>query len=397
MKTIRNLPLQGKKVLLRVDFNVPLIGNGNGEKKVFDDHRIRAVLPTIEYLLKHKAKVILISHLGRPEGKQNLDFSLDPATLRLQELLKKIVTKCYGVSGAEVERTVGAMAPGEIIMLANLRFYPGEEKNDPHFAKGIAKLGDIYVNDAFAVSHRAHASVEAITHYLPSYSGFLMEKEIETLDHLMKASKSPFLCIMGGAKISDKIGVVTALKDKFDVLAVGGIIGNAFLAGKGLCKGSKRKLTAEDVKIAKKIMIDLTNGHKAFYYPIDVVISSRDDGKGEVITINNKEQFLPHCEVYDIGPMTVATFKSLIKKAKTIFWNGNMGLSEVPIFAKGTEEIALAMSKAKATTIVAGGDTTGFVNQLGLGDKMTYMSTGGGATLEYLAGKKLPGIEVLKD
>jgi phosphoglycerate kinase len=399
MKTIQGLDVAGKKVIVRVDFNVPLKEGENGEKIVSDDGRIRAALPTIRYLKENGAKVILISHLGRPEGKITEEYRLDPAVLRLQELLGDIVVNCNEIYGEEVEKPIEQMKDGDVVMLGNLRFNSGEEENDADFAKKIAAFGDIYVNDAFAVSHRAHASVEAITHFLPSYGGFLLEKEVETLGKLIVNPESPFLLIMGGAKAKDKIGVINKLQDKTDAVLFGGLIANTFLKAQGKDLGSS--VYEEDrLEDAKEITKQFNLSGKKIFCPIDVIVSAQEDGLGEVINIEVDREFEPDWKIYDIGAATAENFKEEISKAKTILWNGDMGMSEVEPFRKGTEEIAKAMAEATqagSMTIICGGDTAGTVHRLGLADKMTYISTGGGAALEFLSGKELPGIKALEN
>lgn len=395
MKLMQDAIVGEKRVLVRVDFNVPLRTLPDGRVEVADDGRIRAVLPTLNYLIKQKAKVILLSHLGRPDGKVVEEFRLDPVVLRLQELIGKIIVKCYSVNGEDVNEVLGEMKPGEIVMLSNLRFYPGEEKNDSEFAKAIAKLGDIYINDAFAVSHRAHASVEAITHFIPSYAGLLMEKEVKTLNSLIKYPGRPFVCIMGGAKAGDKIGVIRGLKDKIDVLLLGGAMANTFLVaeyGKKFGDSLYEENKIEEVRGLRK---ELETAGVKVVLPCDIVVSSKTDGTGEAMTINVNDKFELQWRILDIGPESVKGFGVEIDKAKTVFWNGNMGMSEVKPFDKGTEEIARILAESKATTIITGGDTTGYVNQAGLVEEMTYMSTGGGAALEFLAGKELPGVKAL--
>lgn len=403
MKTLKQALVRNKKVLLRVDFNVPLKEGSNSKKIVGDDGRIKAVLPTIRYLMEKRAKIIILTHLGRPEGRESEEFSLDPVSLRLQELLGQIIIKCYSVADDDVYHAIDEMRPGEILMLKNLRFYPGEEANDKEFAKKLAKLGDVYINDAFGVSHRAHASIEAITHYLPSYAGLLLEKEINILNKLIKKPKRPFVVVMGGAKAKDKIPVIKHLKDKFDELLIGGVIGNSFIASRSVFNMGKSRFEPMDEfqnamdHLGGKYLTKITG-------PRDCVVTDKLDGTGEIriIGASVKQWDMPKGGmIVDIGPETADEYAKVITKAKMIFWNGNMGMSEVAAFAKGTQKIAEAVAKATAgrgvVSIAAGGDTTGFINQAGLADKFTYLSTGGGAALEFLAGLELPGIKSLSN
>ncbi len=397
MKSIRDVDVVGKKVLIRVDFNVPLKDSQMGGKEVSNDGRIRAVLPTLKYLIENKAKVIVMSHLGRPDGQVIEKYSLDPAVLRLQELLGKIVINCGDCVGESVLQTVDQMKEGDVVVLGNLRFHPGEEENDENFAKELAGLGDIYVNDAFAVSHRAHASVEAVTHLLPSYAGFLMEKELETLGSLVKNPEHPFLLIMGGAKAADKIPVIRSLEDKIDAALFGGVVANSFLASGGVDLGAS-KLEADKLPVAKEILDELRKNNKQILLPIDLVVSSSIDGSGEITTVKVGDKFDPSWKALDIGHETIDQFIEIVHTAKTILWNGDVGMSEVSPFDQGTKMLAEAIVEATANgakSIICGGDTTGTVTNFGLADKMTYLSTGGGAALEFLAGMELPGVKAL--
>jgi phosphoglycerate kinase len=373
MRNLHQANLTNQRVLLRVDFNVPL--KEIGEKKelqVADDTRIKAALPTIKYLLSKKAKLIIVTHLGRPEGHFRAKLVLDPVTLRMQKLLGRIVIKCASLDQEEMRDNLEDLQVGEIVTLPNIRFFKGEEQNDLVFARKLAELADLFVNDAFAVSHRQHASCYGVTKYLPSYPGFLMEKEIKTLDHLITHPKHPFVCILGGAKVSEKILVLENLLSKVDYFLLGGIMANTFLKASGL--GLKRSTVAEDrINYAKKI---LAKAKDKIFLSCDY---EWDGGK-----------------IADIGPQTLKHFKSVIKNAKTIFWNGNLGVTEKPDFIYGSLELAKAITQTEATTVAAGGDTIGFLAQMNLAQKFSFISTGGGATLEYLAGLNLPGIEALK-
>lgn len=397
MKSIKDVDLTGKKVLVRVDFNVPLKDSEMGGKEVSNDGRIRAVLPTLKYLVENKAKVILMSHLGRPDGQINKEFSLDPAVLRLQELLGRIVTNCGDCVGEGVRDAVSQMKEGDIVVLGNLRFHPEEEKNDEGFAKELAGLADIYVNDAFAVSHRAHASVEAITRFLPSYAGFLLEKELEVLGQLTHSPEHPFVLIMGGAKAGDKIPIIKSLHNKVDDVLFGGAIANTFWEAKGQDLGAS-KAEADKLDEANKILAQLNNEGKDIGLPSDVVVSKNTDGTGEILTVKIEDEFEADWKVLDIGPETIESYKKLLMAAKTILWNGDVGISEVPPFDRGTKAIAEILVEATANgakTIICGGDTTGTVRNLGVADKLTYLSTGGGAALELLGGLELPGVKAL--
>lgn len=397
MKSIKGVDIQGKKVIVRAAFDVPLRENEMGIREVADDERIRAFLPTLKYLVENKAKVIIISHQGRPDGQVVEKYSLDPVVLKLQELLGKIVVSCGDCLGESVHEAVGQMQDGDVLVLENLRFHRQEEENDEVFAKELASLADIYVNDAFAVSHRAHASIEAITHFLPSYAGFLLEKEIETLGGLMKDPEHPFVLIMGGAKAGDKIPVIESLKDKMDVVLFGGAIANTFLAGQGMDVGASM-YEKEKVEECKRICSDLESAGKNVYLPTDLVVSTQTDGAGEITTVKVGDEFKPEWKALDIGVETVEEFKKVLETAKTVLWNGDLGMSEVSPFDNGTKMVAEYLADITdkgAKTVICGGDTTGTIRKLGLSEKMTYLSTGGGAALELLGGLELPGVKAL--
>ncbi len=383
MRSIKEADVAGKSVLVRVDFNVPL---KNG--KISDDKRIRAALPTIEFLRKKKAKVVLMSHLGRPDGKVAEDLRLGPVALHLSKLLKHPVHYVFDCIGAEVEDTVRGLHEGDVLLLENLRFYAEEEANDVGFAQKLSALADVYVNDAFGVSHRAHASVHAVTKYLPSYAGFLLQKEVAVLSSMLKMPKRPFIAIMGGAKVSDKIGVIENLLKKVDTIIIGGAMMFTFYKALGYEVG-RSKFEPDKIALAKSL---LKKGRKKIVLPVDVVISASPDKKGKTC----KAKAIPKNMMgLDIGPETQAIYSEMIREAKTIFWNGPMGLFEKKPFAKGTFAVAKAMAKAKAVTVVGGGDSVAAVEQLKL--KFTHVSTGGGASLELLEGKKLPGVAVLDE
>jgi phosphoglycerate kinase len=384
--------LAGKKIFLRVDFNVPLDEKGN----ITDDTRIRAVLPTINYALDCSAKVIIASHLGRPKGEKNPKYSMAPAAKRLSRFLDKDVTLATDCIGDSVASLVGNMKPGDVIMLENLRFYPGEEKNDPEFARSLADLADIYVNDAFAVSHRAHASVEAITRFLPVIAaGFLMKNEMGFFDRAMKNPVHPLVAILGGAKVSGKIEVIDNLLTKVDKIIVGG--GMAFTFLKALGYGIGKSLVEEQL-----LETALATYNKArekgvkFYLPVDCVVADRFDPAAE-IKITPIQEIPNDWMALDIGPATTTLFSEALQNAKTIIWNGPMGVFEMDAFSRGTFAMVSAVANSYALTIVGGGDTDVAVHRAGEFAKISYISTGGGAFLELLEGKKLPGIRVLEE
>lgn len=384
MRSLKEADVKGKRVLVRIDFNVPL---KNG--KVGDDKRIRAALPTIEFLRKKRAKVILASHLGRPDGKVVEGLRMLPVAERLSKLLKYPVHCSTDCIGAEVEDQVRGLHDGDVLMLENLRFYPEEEANDRMFAQKLAGFADFYVNDAFGTCHRAHASVAAITEFLPAAAGFLLEKEVKMLSSLLKNPKHPFVAIMGGAKVSDKIGVIDNLLKKVDAILIGGAMMFTFYKALGWEIG-KSKFEANKLNLAKAL---LKKGKKKIFLPTDVIVAKATDSKNAKIFPAHK---LPKSMLgLDIGPETQEIYAEIIREAKTVFWNGPMGMFENKTFAKGTYAIAKAMSNCKGMTVVGGGDSVAAVEQLKLGSKFSHVSTGGGASLEFLEGKKLPGIAAL--
>lgn len=390
-KTIEDIDVAGKKVLVRVDFNVPLDRAGN----VTDDTRIKASLPTIYYLIEHRAKVILVSHLGRPKGKVEERYRLDPVARRLQDLLGKTVIKVNDCIGEEPQAAITGMQPGDVLLLENVRFYTGEEKNDEKFARRLAELADIYVNDAFGTAHRAHASTAGVARFLPAVAGFLMQKEISMLSKALHYPDHPFLAILGGAKVSDKIGVVDHLLEKVDALIIGGGMANTFLKAKGYAVG-KSLLEEDKVTLAKELIEKAKEMGTDFLLPVDLVVALAPDPAA-------RPKVVPASDVpaewmaLDIGPESVKAFQEVIKKAKTIFWNGPLGVFEMASFAAGTFEIARLLAEAQATTIVGGGDTVSAVEKAGVADKITHVSTGGGASLEFLEGRILPGVAALQD
>jgi len=387
-KTIRDVPVSGKRVLVRVDFNVPLEGG-----EVRDDTRIVAAVPTIRYLLDHKARVILASHLGRPKGKPTPEFSLRPVAKRLGELLGMPVAFVGECVGPEAEAAVAALKPGEVLMLENLRFHTEEEANDPEFSRKLAALADLYVNDAFGTAHRAHASTAGVAAYLPAVAGFLMEKEIDYLSRALEAPSRPFVAILGGAKISDKIGVVKNLLGKVDRLLIGGGMANTFLKAQGY--DVAESLVEEDsVAIAKEL---LAQGAGRILLPTDAVVANAfaADAEAKVVPVG---QVPAGWRILDIGPETVKAYSKALRGAKTVVWNGPMGVFEFPRFAEGTFAIARALAKLPgAVTIIGGGDSAAAVEQAGVADKVSHVSTGGGASLEFLEGKTLPGVAALAD
>jgi len=386
-KNIRDVSVNGWQVLVRVDFNVP-VKNG----KVSEDTRIRAALPTIQYLIDQKAMVVLCSHFGRPKGGPDPAFSLAPIADHLSSLLGKKVIFTGDCIGPAAEGAVAELKPGEVVLLENTRFHPEEEKNDPNFAQRLAMLGKIYVNDAFGSAHRAHASTEGVAHYLPGVAGFLMEKEIEFLDKAANDPDHPYIVILGGAKISDKIGVIANLLKKCERLLIGGGMANTFLKAKGLAVGDSLVEDAS-VETARKIMSEA--GGKLML-PEDVVVADKFDAAAMSKTVACSS--VPDgWRILDIGPATVRRYADALKGAKQVVWNGPMGVFEFPNFAKGTRDLAKAVASCGAITIVGGGDSVAAITEAGLADKISHISTGGGASLEFLEGKVLPGIAVLQD
>ncbi len=387
-KTIKDVEWSGKRALVRCDFNVPLDDNQN----ITDDIRIREAVPTIQYLLDHGASVVLCSHLGRPKGKVVDDMRLTPVAGRLSGLLNKPVTKLDDCVGPEVEAAVAAMKPGDVVLLENLRFHAEEEKNDPAFAKQLAALGDVFVNDAFGTAHRAHASTAGVADYMPAVAGFLMQKEIDFLGSAVENPGRPFVAILGGAKISDKIGVIENLLSKADALLIGGGMANTFLKAKG-CEMGDSLVEETSLDQARALM---AKGGDKLVLPVDVVVADAFSADANTKLVR-ADAVQPGWRVLDIGPETVKLFSDKVSGAKTVVWNGPMGVFEMEPFARGTFDVAKALAGSKATTIIGGGDSAAAVEQSGLADRITHISTGGGASLEFLEGIELPGIAVLDD
>lgn len=390
-KTIEDINVSGKRVLVRVDFNVPLDEN----KNITDDTRIKAALPTIRYLLDHQAKVILCSHLGRPKGEFNMKYSLSPVAKRLGELLQKSVILTQDAIGASAKQAVAAMMNGDVILLENVRFYKEEEKNDPAFAKALADLAEVYVNDAFGTAHRAHASTTGVAAYLPAVAGFLIGKELDIMGKALRNPDRPFVVILGGAKVSDKIGVIKNLLEKVNTLIIGGGMAYTFLKASGYEIG-KSLLEADKVALASELMEAAKAKGVQLLLPVDTVIAQEFKADAVYKTVENN-QIPADWQGMDIGPETRLLFAKVIEKAKTVIWNGPMGVFEFPAFALGTRAVAQAMSECQGVTIIGGGDSAAAVEQMGFADKMTHISTGGGASLEFLEGLELPGVAALND
>ena len=390
-KTIRQLSVVNKKVFMRVDFNVPL----DEQRHIIDDTRIQKTLPTIRYVLEQGGAVILASHLGRPKGKRLKEFSLQPVAERLSELLQQPVTMAPDCIGEATKELVSKMKPGDIVLLENLRFHAEEEKNDPDFAKQLAALGDIGVNDAFGCCHRAHASVSGIAAFLPMVAGLLLAKEIQFLGETVTNPEHPFAAIIGGAKISDKINVIDNLLDKVDVMIIGGGMANTFLLAQGYAVG-KSLVEMDKIELAKKLLQKAKQKNVHFLLPVDVTVAFNFANDSEYVVTNLND--IPQTGmILDIGTRSQAIFAEALKDMKTIIWNGPMGVFEMPHFALGTQAVAKAVADASAVSIVGGGDSLAAINQMGLADAITHISTGGGASLEYLEGKALPGIIALQD
>jgi len=386
-KTVKDIDIRGKRVLMREDFNVPM-----ADGKVTDDKRIRAALPTIKYILDQGAALVLMSHLGRPTSASDPAFSLRAASEVLSILLGIPVQMAPDCVGAEVEKMARALKPGEVLMLENTRFHAGEEKNDLELAKQMAALGDIYVNDAFGSAHRAHSSTEGVAHFLPAVSGFLMEQELEYLGRAVANPEHPYVAILGGAKISDKILVVETLLSKCDTLIIGGGMANTFLAAKGL--NMQDSLVEEaSLDTAKSVM---TKHSDKLILPVDAVIADKFDANANT-KIVDVDKIPAGWRMLDVGPKTISLYHTALSGAKLIVWNGPVGVFEMPKFAEGTFALARMLAESKAITVIGGGDSASAVKKAGVADKMTHVSTGGGASLEFLEGKELPGVAALMD
>lgn len=391
-KTIKDVSVEGKRVLVRVDFNVPLdIKTG----QISDDSRIKAALPTIQYLIAHKARVILCSHLGRPDGKVVEALRLAPIAKRLGELINVPVAITSDCVGSDVEKAVNNLKPGDILLLENLRFHPEEEANDPAFAKSLAQLADIYVDDAFGTSHRAHASTIGVAKYLPAVAGLLMEKELTRLGGILSNPEHPFAAVLGGAKVSDKIGLVQNILKKVDKVLVGGGMAATFLKTQGYSVGLSL-IESDKLDLAQELMNTAKQNKVLFVLPVDVVVadSISINAVGQVVEVSNIPE---NKSIADIGPKTIDMFSKQILSCKTVFWNGPMGVYEIEQFSEGTKAMARLLAGMKATTVVGGGSTAEIVDEMNLANKITHVSTGGGASLQFLEGKTLPGVAVLQD
>jgi phosphoglycerate kinase len=387
-KTLRNINVGGKRVLVRVDFNVPL-----EQSTVSDDTRIRAALPTIQYLLDHEARPLLCSHLGRPKGKPETKYSLKPVAERLSQLLQGPVEMAPDCIGPVVESMARKIPLGSVLLLENLRFHAEEEANEPEFARALASLAEVYVNDAFGSAHRAHASTVGVTRYLPAVAGFLMEKELAFLGQALAAPARPFVAVLGGAKVSDKIGVIHNLLGKVDSLLIGGGMANTFLKAEGKAVGES---LVENDKLEQARALQREGGSKLIL-PVDVVVADRLDAKAERRSVG-VDDVPVGWRILDIGPQTMEGFTQHLRRARTVVWNGPMGVFEVEPFAAGTFAMARALAELSgATTIIGGGDSAAAVEQAGVAQRMTHISTGGGASLEFLEGKELPGVAALQE
>ncbi|HEY6103645.1 MAG TPA: phosphoglycerate kinase [bacterium] len=390
-KTVSDVPVRGKRVFVRVDFNVPL----DDEGRITDDRRITESLRTIAFLRKQGARVILASHLGRPGGKVKAELRMDPVARRLSELLGAPVRKLDDCVGPDVERAVAEMRDGDVVLLENLRFHPEEEANDPEFARRLAALADLYVNDAFGTAHRAHASTVGIAAHLPAVAGFLMEKELTYLSRALEDPTRPFVAILGGKKVSDKIAVIRNLLGKAETLLIGGAMAYTFLQAQGRAVGTSL-VEADKLDLARSLMAEAAQRRVAFHLPDDVVVADRFAEDAAARTV--EASAIPEGWMgMDVGPKTAEAFRRVILDAGTVIWNGPMGVFEFPRFAEGTRAVAQAMVDSTAVTIVGGGDSAAAVEQFGLADRMTHISTGGGASLEFMEGRELPGVAMLAD
>ncbi|MDD3334160.1 MAG: phosphoglycerate kinase [Eubacteriales bacterium] len=392
-KTIEDIQVKGKKVLVRCDFNVPMDEN----KVITDENRLRGALPTIQYLVKNGAKVILCSHLGRPKGEFNMKYSLKPVAARLSEMLGQEVKMAEDVIGPSAKKLSSELNDGDVMLLENVRFHKEEEKNDPAFAKELASLAEVYVNDAFGTAHRAHASTEGVAHYLtPAVAGYLIGKELSIMGKALEDPARPFVAILGGAKVSDKIGVITNLLEKVDTLIIGGGMSYTFQTALGQ-KIGKSLLEADKVELAKELMDKAKAKGVKLLLPVDNIAGDSFSNDAKRITVMCADGIPDDYEGMDIGPKTCEIFAKEVENAGTVVWNGPMGVFEFENFAAGTRAIAKAMAECKGVTIIGGGDSAAAVEQMGYADKVSHVSTGGGASLEYLEGKTLPGVAALND
>jgi len=389
--TLRDIEVRGRKVLVRVDFNVPLDEEAG---VITDDSRIRAALPTIKYLIEQRARVILCSHLGRPKGRVVEKLRLAVVGQHLSQILGQQVVVTRDCIGSEVEKAIEKLEGGDVLLLENIRFHPEEEENDASFAQALARLADLYVNDAFGASHRAHASIVGITKYLPAVAGFLIEKELSVLEGILTNPVHPFVGLVGGAKVSDKISALENILNKVDCLLIGGGMASTLLKAKSYEVGLSVK--EDKLDVAGKLIEEADRRGVRLLLPVDMVIADRLGAEAKLETVAI-EKIPPDWRIVDIGPLTIKDFAAELEKSKTIFWNGPMGVYEIPRFAQGTQAIARLLAGLDATTIIGGGSTAEVVIEMGLADKMTFVSTGGGASLRFLGGETLPGVEALLD
>ncbi len=391
MRHLRDAELKGKRVLMRVDFNVPQDDEGN----IIDDNKIKAALPTIEYILKQGARLILMSHLGRPKGQRDDKYSLKAVAKRLDSLIEANVYMSSETVGPQAAAAVAALKPGEVLLLENVRFCPGEEKNSPELSKQMAELGDIFVNDAFGSAHRAHSSTTGVGKFLPCYAGLLMEKEVKMLRRVLEYPEPPRMAILGGAKVADKIGLIENLLDKTAIVLIGGGMANTFLKAQGKNIG-KSMFEEKFVAEAERLLKMAAYKNVELILPVDVVAAAELSPEAVPVIID-ADSITDDLMILDIGPQTIELFKNAIKRAKTIIWNGPLGVYEFEQFANGTREISRALAEAQAITVIGGGDSSAAVISMGLEDKITHISTGGGATLEFLEGITLPGVAVCEE
>jgi len=388
--TVRDIDVAGRRVLVRVDFNVPLDGETGA---ITDDSRIQATLPTIRYLIDQRAKTVLCSHLGRPEGKVVEELRMASVARRLSQLLGKDIQVTRDCIGPDVEKAVEKLSEGEVLLLENLRFHPDEERDSAAFAQGLARLAEVYVNDAFGTAHRSHASIVGVTHYLPAVAGLLLEKELNTLGGILENPVHPFAALLGGAKVSDKVGMLENILDKVDYLLVGGGMAATFLKARSYETGQSL-IEADRLDVAAELMEKVARGGVRLLLPVDVVVAGETGTEAKTVSI---EDIPPHLKIMDIGPRTVADFGRQLRECQTVFWNGPMGMYEDPQFAEGTVSMAQLLAGLKAATIIGGGSTAEIVIEMKLAGKMSFVSTGGGASLRFLGGRRLPGVEALRD